>query len=147
MKHPLLFNLFVQINKNLQFSCSGSHIRLLCPSCLLQKYNYYQIKACLFVLACTNQGDRQLSPCYSHPCILKSFFVFFNSLSGFRTVLFLCVTVSCNLTFSYQVFFMSKVKRFSTKCYNWHLSRCFLISLLQSDFALSRCCPGNARSK
>lgn len=99
------------------------------------------------MLACTNQSYRQLSWCYSHPCILKSFFVSFNSLSGFRTVLFLCVAVSCNLTFSYQVFFMGKVKIFSSKCYNWQLSSFFFISPLQAEFALFRCCPGNVRSK
>lgn len=100
----------------------------------------------IYVKFCTNQSGRQLSPCYSRPWFLKSSFVSLAVCLFFRIVLFLCMTVPCNQTSSYGIFFMGREKRFSASVMtgSWAV---FSIFLLQAEFTLFRNCPGNVRSK
>lgn len=53
-----------------------------------------------------------MSSCYSHPWFQKNFFVSLTVFLFFRTVLFLCVAVPCNPTFTYWFFFTGKEKEF-----------------------------------
>lgn len=91
----------------------------------------------IYVKFCTNQSSRQLSPCYSRPWLLKSSFVSLAVCLFFRIVLFLCMTVPCNQTSSYGIFFMGREKDFQLVLWlaaeQYFQSLSFKLSLLYSE--------------
>lgn len=96
------------------------------------------------MLFCTNQSDRQLSPCHSHPWFLKSLFVSL-TVFLFLELFYSFVWLPCKPTSSYWIFLIGWEKDFQLVL--WLAGEQFFQSLLQAEFSLFRNCPGNVRSK